>query len=105
MSRTQSESPARRRVRASNTPPDTPTSAAPTTRRRSATATPQSDADAGTTPVASGERDRMIAQAAYYRAERRGFAGDEGERQQDWLEAEAEIDRAIASGARGNGGN
>ncbi|MBL8529882.1 MAG: DUF2934 domain-containing protein [Burkholderiales bacterium] len=47
----------------------------------------------------------MIAQAAYYRAERRGFAGDEGERQQDWLEAEAEIDRAIASGARGNGGN
>ena len=104
MSRTQSESPARRRVRASNTPLDAPTPAAPT-RRRSANATPQSVADAGTTPVASGERDRMIAEAAYYRAELRGFAGDEGERQQDWLEAETEIDRVIAGDARGNGGN
>jgi hypothetical protein len=55
--------------------------------------------------VASGERDRMIAEAAYYRAELRGFAGDEGERQQDWLEAETEIDRVIAGDARGNGGN
>ncbi|MDH5263557.1 MAG: DUF2934 domain-containing protein [Betaproteobacteria bacterium] len=38
----------------------------------------------------SAERQRMIAEAAYYRAERRGFApGGEAE---DWYAAEAEID-------------
>lgn len=35
----------------------------------------------------------MIARAAYYRAERRGFAP--GEEVGDWLAAEAEIDRAL----------
>ncbi|MEW5882587.1 MAG: DUF2934 domain-containing protein [Pseudomonadota bacterium] len=35
----------------------------------------------------------MIAQAAYYRAQRRGFAP--GGELQDWLEAEAEIDRSL----------
>ncbi len=35
------------------------------------------------------ERGRMIAEAAYYRAEQRGFQG--GDPQQDWLEAELEI--------------
>ena len=35
-------------------------------------------------------RSEMVARAAYFRAERRGFA--EGCALQDWLEAEAEID-------------
>ncbi|GIL05732.1 MAG: hypothetical protein AMXMBFR72_16950 [Betaproteobacteria bacterium] len=35
----------------------------------------------------------MIAQAAYFRAEQRGFAS--GAELQDWLAAEAEIDRAL----------
>ena len=35
-------------------------------------------------------RNEMVARAAYFRAERRGFA--EGCALQDWLEAEAEID-------------
>jgi hypothetical protein len=35
------------------------------------------------------ERHRLIAEAAYRRAERRGFAGDP---LSDWLEAEREID-------------
>lgn len=39
----------------------------------------------------SARRDRMIATAAYYRAERRGFAP--GAELEDWLAAEAEIDR------------
>ena len=39
------------------------------------------------------DRMRMVAEAAYYRAERRGFVG--GWEQQDWLEAEAEIDRLM----------
>lgn len=38
----------------------------------------------------------MIATAAYLRAERRGFAP--GHETEDWLEAEAEIDRQLACG-------
>jgi hypothetical protein len=40
-------------------------------------------------------RRRLIAQAAYFRAERRGFAP--GRELQDWLEAEAEIERSVDS--------
>ncbi len=43
--------------------------------------------------VAPEERYRMIAEAAYYRAEKRGFAG--GDMAEDWCEAEAEIDRIL----------
>jgi len=39
-------------------------------------------------------RVRMIAEAAYYRAELRGF--EPGHDFEDWIEAEAEIDRLIA---------
>ena len=39
------------------------------------------------------ERWRRIAEAAYLRAEARGFAGDPVE---DWLEAEIEVDRLLA---------
>ncbi len=39
------------------------------------------------------ERDEMIAVAAYYRAERRGFNG--GDTLADWLEAEAEVDALL----------
>ncbi len=39
--------------------------------------------------VADASRQRMIAEAAYYRAEKRGFAP--GREVEDWLEAEAEI--------------
>ncbi len=46
----------------------------------------------------TAEREEMICVAAYYRAEHRGFApGGAG---QDWLEAEAEIDRLLAAMAR-----
>jgi hypothetical protein len=41
------------------------------------------------------ERRRMIAEAAYYRAQRRGFAP--GGELEDWVHAEAEIDRLIQS--------
>ena len=41
------------------------------------------------------ERCRMIAISAYHRAERRGFEG--GSPEQDWLEAEAEIDQMLAT--------
>jgi hypothetical protein len=41
----------------------------------------------------SDERHRMIAEAAYYRAERRGFNG--GDAVRDWCEAEAEVDARL----------
>jgi hypothetical protein len=40
------------------------------------------------------ERHRVVAEAAYFIAERRGFAG--GSPIEDWLQAEADIDRMLA---------
>jgi hypothetical protein len=40
------------------------------------------------------ERERMIREAAYLRAERRGFAG--GSSEEDWAAAESEIDELLA---------
>jgi hypothetical protein len=39
------------------------------------------------------ERQHMIAEAAYFRAEHRGFKG--GNPEQDWLEAEMQIDKVF----------
>lgn len=47
-------------------------------------------------PFSAEERQRMIATAAYLRAERRDF--ESGHEFEDWLEAEAEIDRQPAYG-------
>ncbi len=46
-------------------------------------------------PIDEAERHAMIAQSAYFRAERRGFA--HGEELNDWLEAEREISRILES--------
>ena len=46
-------------------------------------------------PVTAERRRRMIAEAAYFRAQRRGFQG--GNPVDDWLVAEAEVDHALAS--------
>ncbi len=40
--------------------------------------------------LSEADRQQMIATAAYYRAEKRGF--DNGDEMQDWLEAEAEAE-------------
>ena len=47
-------------------------------------------------PASAEERERLIAMAAYYRAERRGFAP--GGELEDWHEAAAEIDRQLGRG-------
>lgn len=44
--------------------------------------------------VTPEERRRMIAEAAYFHAEQRGFQG--GDEAQDWFEAEQEVDRLLA---------
>lgn len=40
-------------------------------------------------------REQMIAEAAYFRAEQRGFAS--GNEMSDWLQAEADVERALSS--------
>jgi hypothetical protein len=50
------------------------------------------------TEVAPGERERMVAEAAYFIAERRRFAA--GDALSDWLQAEAEIDARLRSRRR-----
>ena len=45
-------------------------------------------------PVSEQERRRMIAEAAYYRAEKRGFSG--GSSLDDWIAAEIEVDARLA---------
>lgn len=52
--------------------------------------------------IAAGEeRRRMVAEAAYFRAERRGFAP--GAELEDWLQAEADVERLIRSGGSRSG--
>lgn len=47
-------------------------------------------------PISPEERYRLIAEAAYFRALRRGFSS--GGEVQDWLEAEADVDARLQSG-------
>ncbi len=53
-----------------------------------------SRADSLRAGVSAKERERMIAEAAYYRALERGFAA--ADPLDDWLAAEREIDRALS---------
>jgi hypothetical protein len=55
-------------------------------------------ADAPTQSVTTEVRQRMIAEAAYYRALQRGFNG--GDPVDDWLQSEREIDGALLSPAQ-----
>ena len=43
-------------------------------------------------------RRGMVAQAAYLRAERRGFTGGFDKEREDWLAAEAEVDALLKAG-------
>ena len=47
--------------------------------------------------VGPGERNALIAKAAYFRAESRGFAP--GHETEDWLAAESEVDAKLLRGA------
>jgi hypothetical protein len=52
----------------------------------------------GASKVTERERRQMIAEAAYFRAEKRGFGGDPVA---DWIEAEAEVDRKLGETENG----
>lgn len=49
--------------------------------------------------VSADDRQRFIAEAAYFRSEKRGFI--EGSELADWIEAEAEIDALLDSRGAG----
>lgn len=49
-------------------------------------------APAGTV-IPPEEREQLIARAAYFRAEKRGF--EPGHELEDWLQAEAEVDASL----------
>lgn len=84
-------------------PTSTDTATRTSTRKR-ATSTAQEPANDGATspapqvtvtallsrPLDENSRELMVCEAAYYRAERRGFAA--GHELEDWLAAESEID-------------
>jgi hypothetical protein len=76
--------------------PDTPT-ARPAARRAVLS---RATASAGTRAVSAEVRRAMIAERAYLRAERRGFAP--GREAEDWLGAEAEIDSLLRAARAGS---
>ena len=67
-------------------------------RRRAAPVTPAPVTASPSSRISVSEEARrgMIAQAAYLRAERRGFAP--GCEEEDWLAAEAEVDALLKAG-------
>lgn len=79
------------------------TASAPTARTRAKSPTPRvsKTAKKEAAPVAISEdiRRGMIAEAAYLRAERRGFAP--GGEHEDWMAAEAEVDALLKARAGG----
>jgi hypothetical protein len=68
----------------------------PTPRSATRAARPKR-ASRAATPINQDLRRALIAKAAYYRAESRGFAG--GNEAEDWLAAEIEVDTALTLSA------
>lgn len=64
-----------------------------TAKRQSVKSNKDAPSSAGQIAANGEDRHNMIATAAYYRAERRGF--NSGGETEDWLEAEAEIDAML----------
>jgi len=45
--------------------------------------------------ISTEQRKQVIAEAAYFRAERRGFNGGDGDAFRDWVQAEGEVDERL----------
>lgn len=76
--------------------PVTPTPNARNT-RKTTSSKPTRKAPTSVAPLIDPQRRRaLIAEAAYFRAERRGFAP--GHEAEDWLAAEVEVDTALTVG-------
>jgi len=66
------------------------------TKTKPAMTKPAAPAKPAILPISDEHRRRYIELAAFYIAERRGFSG--GNTLEDWLQAEAEIDRLLRQG-------
>lgn len=87
---TTTESPIPNEVKPSVSP-----SAGPRTPTSSASArSPEVKANDSARSISAEERYRLIAEAAYYRAEKRGFQG--GDPAQDWIQAEKEVEAKLS---------
>lgn len=64
----------------------------PATPKNSAPATKAAPAKAAVTPA---ERQAMIAKAAYFIAQQRGFGGGGGNEAADWIQAEQQVDLVL----------
>jgi len=86
---------------ASRRSPDTPRSSRPApVQPRSSRARKAAPPAAAQPAVTAEVRRSMIAEGAYLRAERRGFAP--GHETEDWLAAEAEVDALLKVGEGGS---
>ena len=81
-------------------PKTEPTAAPKAPARRARQGKPKGNSAAAAVTVAEDVRRAMIAEAAYFHAERRGFAP--GDEVQDWLKAEAEVDALLTGAAHGH---
>jgi hypothetical protein len=89
------------------TTPTTPDAAATSAVKAKASAKPKAprarkpSAQPGVTAkieISEHVRRGMIAEAAYLRAERRGFSGGHDKEREDWIAAEAEVDALLKAG-------
>jgi len=77
------------------TKPSVPKAAAPAKGRAAKAPSAETAKGNGDARITPEQRYRMICDAAYYRAERRGFVG--GSPSDDWIAAEAEVDELLRS--------
>ena len=75
-----------------------PTSSSARSARKSTTKKSRTAAAIVDSKIDAEKRRALIAEAAYLRAERRGFAA--GHEVEDWLAAEAEIDLALTANTK-----
>ena len=68
---------------------------APAKPRAKKAAAPKGATVTATLNISEEVRRGMIAEAAYLRAERRGFSGGHDREREDWLAAEAEVDALL----------
>lgn len=69
----------------------TPVKASTTTTKSKVSAAARPTSPARRFPLSEADRHNLIAELAYYRAERRNFTGGAAEQYADWIEAEKEL--------------
>ena len=72
--------------------------AKPRAPRAKKAATPKGSTVSAAIEISEDVRRGMIAEAAYLRAERRGFTGGHEKEREDWVAAEAEVDALLKAG-------